>query len=31
MFKVVSQHGHVAGQALLDAIDLKVFSIVDKN
>ena len=31
MFEVVSLHGHVAGQALFDTIDSKVFSIVDKN
>ena len=31
MLEEVSLHGHVAGQALFDAIDSKVFSIVDKN
>ena len=31
IFEVVSLHGHVTGQVLFDAIDSKVFSIVDKN
>ena len=31
MFEVVSLQGHVAGQALFDAIVSKVFSIVSKN
>ena len=31
MFEVVSLHGHANEQTLFDAIDSKVFSIVDKT